>query len=82
MKLVPYAKRWYLMASIRAQGFAAAILVGWAQLPTAWQEAIPRWLLVTLTCLVLLIGALGSLVKQEKVSGPQETPKADDPPQQ
>lgn len=56
------AWRWF---SVQAMTIAAAITAAWAALPAPYTAALPSWVFPVLVILVLVLGVVGRLVKQE-----------------
>ena len=69
MKLIPEWKRAWRMVSVQAMTIANASLAAWVALPERLQDSIPIGYVIAFACTMLVVGVVGRLVKQEKVSG-------------
>lgn len=69
MKLVSNWKARWKAYSVQAQAMAAAILVGWSQLPDDLKSTIPQKWVVIIAVSVLALGIIGAHVAQPSVSG-------------
>lgn len=71
MQLIPEWKKCLKMFSVQAMLIAGAIQGAWIALPAAWQASFPEPWVRGITIAVLVLGAVGRLVQQPKVSGGQ-----------
>jgi len=71
MQLIPEWKKCLRMFSVQAMLIAGAIQAAWVALPIAWQASFPEPWVRGITIAVLVLGAVGRLVQQPKVSGGQ-----------
>ncbi|CAM5521645.1 DUF7940 domain-containing protein [Eoetvoesiella caeni] len=69
MKLIPEWKKCLRMFSVQAMLIAGSIQGAWLALPVAWQSSFPEPWVRGITIAVLVLGAIGRLVQQPKVSG-------------
>ena len=69
MKLIDNATKAWRMFSVQAMTIANAALGSWLMLPDKLQSAIPVGYVVAFAMLMLALGTIGRLVKQDKVSG-------------
>jgi len=67
MKLIPEAKRWYLMFSQWAFVGAGALQGAWLVLDDAQRAALPSMAVNIITGVVVALGFIGRLVEQKKV---------------
>lgn len=74
MKLIPEARHWWRMFSMRAMSAATALLSAWAALPDELQARLPGRLVVGVAIALLVLGMLGRLVQQDSVRPPTEGP--------
>lgn len=68
MKLVDNAKNWYKMFSIQAQIVAGGILGSWSVIPESLKESIPQNVVIGVAVLLLVLGVIGRLIKQDSVN--------------
>jgi hypothetical protein len=68
MKLVEYANKWYKVFSVQAQLISTSLLGTYALLPSKLQESLPMGLILSITIGILILGTIGSLVKQDNVT--------------
>jgi hypothetical protein len=68
MKLVPYARRWYRMASIWAMALAGSVQTTWELVPPDLKSGIPPNVAYLVTMALLLFGVIGRLIAQPKVT--------------
>lgn len=69
MKLIPNWKSAWRMVSVQAMTVAGAIQGAWVYLPDDMRESVDPQLMHCITLALLVLGVVGRLVKQEKVSG-------------
>jgi hypothetical protein len=65
---VPYWRKAYRFASIRALVVQSSLLIGWAQLPDDLKQSLPKWLLPIIAFFILVVGTLGAMYKQKGIS--------------
>lgn len=65
---VPYIRQFWRLHSIQAMGVAMAIQTTYAGLPEGMQQAIPHAAVAGLTSVVLGLGVVGRLVRQDTVT--------------
>lgn len=68
MKLIPEWRKAWRMVSVQAMTLAVAAQGAWGMLPTELQSEVPGWALKAVTAVILGLGIVGRLVKQDKVS--------------
>jgi len=68
MKLIPQWKRAFRMFSVQAMVLAGAIQAAWVALPADMMDAIPDPWVRGITIAFLVLGVIGRLVDQPKVS--------------
>ena len=69
MKLIDNARNAWRMFSVQAMTVAGAIQGAWLAIPASLQDQIPGDIVKGVTIALLVLGVLGRLVKQDKVSG-------------
>lgn len=69
MKLIPEWKGCLRMFSVQAMGIAGAIQAAWVFLPPEMMASIPSSWVRVITIALLVLGVVGRLVEQPKVSG-------------
>lgn len=69
LKLVEDAHKAWSWLSMQAMMLAGALQLAWAGLPADMRDALPRYLVTALTVLVLVLGMVGRLIKQEPGAG-------------
>lgn len=65
--LVPQWRKAHRFISIRAAALQAAVLMGWAQMPDDFKQALPHWLLPLLAGFCLMVGVAGVMTNQKKL---------------
>ena len=68
MKLIPEWRRCARMFSVQAMVLAGAIQGAWVVLPTEMQATVPDEWLRVITLALMVLGVVGRLVVQPKVS--------------
>ena len=68
IKLIPEAKRAWRMLSVQAMTAAAALQGAWVAIPDGLRESVPPAYITGITITLLVLGVLGRLVAQPKVS--------------
>lgn len=72
MKLIPEWRKALRMFSVQAMGLAGAIQAAWVLLPPEMVASFPDGWVRAVTVALLVLGVVGRLVEQPKVSGGQE----------
>lgn len=81
MQLVPYAKEWKRLWSIRFNILTAALgsaALAYSQLPEDWKASVPPWLIstsATLTIFCAAASAVSAVIDQPKLGQSNDTPK-------
>lgn len=73
MKLIDEWKAAWRMLSVQSMSAAIAIQTAWVGLPDDMKASIPPQYVHYITMALLAFGVVGRLVKQDKVSGQQES---------
>ena len=69
MKLIPEARRAWRMFSVQAQAVAIAVLGAWQAVPDDLKAKLPPSLVYWVAIGLMVLGIVGRLVHQPKVSG-------------
>lgn len=70
MKLIDNVNKAWRMLSVQAMVAAGAVQLAWESLPPSLLAAVPPDVVKYVTLGLLVLGIVGRLVKQDKVSGP------------
>jgi len=73
MRLIDNASSWWKMFSMQAQALNTALLVSWQALPSTLQTILPVSYLLTIAVVLLILGMVGRMVKQENINAVTET---------
>lgn len=69
MRLIPEWRRAFRMFSVQCMVLAGALQAAWVALPAEMMATIPEDWMRGITIALLVLGTLGRLVKQARVSG-------------
>ena len=69
MKLIDEAGQAWRMLSVQAMTLAGALQMAWVALPDDMRASLPPHMIQYITGALLVLGVVGRLVKQDKVSG-------------
>lgn len=69
MKLIPEWRKAWRMVSVQAMTLAATIQTAWVAMPPDLISQVPPAVVQGVTLSLLVLGIVGRLVKQDKVSG-------------
>lgn len=73
MKLIDEWKSAHKMISMWCMAGSGAFLTTWSNLPPEFQALIPHGYMVTASVVLLVLGMIGRVVKQDGVSGNAES---------
>jgi len=73
MRLIDNAASWWKMFSMQAQALNTALLVSWQALPSTLQTILPVSYLLVIAVVLLILGMVGRMVKQENINAVTET---------
>lgn len=68
MKLIENWRKWWRMFSVQAMLIATAIQAAWVHIPPEMAATIPEGWVRWATIALLVLGAVGRLIEQPKVS--------------
>lgn len=65
LKLVPYARKWYRLHSVRVQAAMGALALWWIGSPPEWKAAVPEWAMAAAMAIGAVLTIVGSLTAQD-----------------